>query len=112
MPVHLARIPAGPATPPAPAGPAQKNLASDPLQKACQDFESIFVSMVFRQALNATRAASENEVAGAGVFDMLGDQALAGHIARNGGFGIAAYLYRLLSSRSTEPILKAGEDGR
>ncbi len=110
--IDPAGLPCRPATPLAPAGPMQKNPAPDPLRKACQDFESIFVSMVFRQALNATRVASQDGVAGAGVFDMLGDQAFAGHIARNGGFGIAAYLYRLLSSRSPEPVLKTADDGR
>jgi len=114
MPFDVPRVPAGPGPAPGPTGPPRNSPPQSPdaLHKACQDFESIFVSMIFRQAVNAARIDSGDNIAGASVFDMLGDQAFAGHIARSGGFGLAAYLYRLLSTHSSEPALKAGENGR
>lgn len=92
-------------TPPASARPGlpadpprtHTDFARDPLRKACQDFESIFISIVFRQMLDSACAGSSGTVAGAGVLEMLGDQAFAGQMARNGGFGLSGYLYRLLA---------------
>jgi len=82
-----------------PADPPRTSaaMARDPLRKACQEFESIFISIVFRQMLDSACAGSGGTVAGAGVLEMLGDQAFAGQIARNGGFGLSDYLYRLLA---------------
>jgi Rod binding domain-containing protein len=53
--------------------------------------------MIFRQMLESARSGARDMIAGAGMLDMLGDQAFAGQIARSGGFGLSDYLSRLLA---------------
>lgn len=66
------------------------------LKKACEDFESLFISMIMRQMLDSIPR-SKTTVAGAGIMDSLADHAFSQQIAKSGGFGIARSLYLELS---------------
>jgi flagellar protein FlgJ len=82
------------------AAAAQKSTgtrAEADLKKACQDFESIFISMIFRQMMDSIPKGSDSSVAGAGVMNSLGDQAISQQLARQGGFGLADALYKDLA---------------
>lgn len=71
------------------------------LKKACQDFESIFISMILRQMLDSIPKSSPSS-AGTGLMSALADQGVAEHLARSGGIGLADVMYKQLSKTLVE----------
>jgi Rod binding protein. len=70
------------------------------LKKACQDFESIFVSMVLRN-MRATIPKDDlyNNSFGMDIFTSMLDDEYAKKISEAGGFGLADILYKQLSDK-------------
>lgn len=78
-------------------GADRTSVSSAELRDACSDFESIFISMIMRQMLDSIPK-SGPKVAGSDLMQTLSDQAVASHIAKSGGFGLAKVMYEQLAA--------------
>jgi len=73
--------------------PVAANTATAPdrrLEKTCQDFEAVFLSMIWKQMQKS--AGSD-----LGGWDAFAEQALGQHWARSGGIGLAKVIYKAMS---------------
>ena len=69
-------------------------------QKACKDFESIFVSKVLKSMRNSiTESGLFGEGFGSDVYQSLFDSQLSEKISDGGGFGVGNVLYKSLAER-------------
>lgn len=70
------------------------------LLKVCEDFESIFVNMMFKSMRQASGADEEDALVeksfGRGIFEEMRDEELSKKVAEGGGIGIAKVMYRQL----------------
>jgi Rod binding domain-containing protein len=57
------------------------------LEKACRDFEAIFLTMLWREMLKST----ETDLGG---WDTFAEQAIGQSWAKSGGIGLAKVIYR------------------
>lgn len=79
--------------------------ADDPrdvkLREAAQEFEAIFVEMIFKQMRSANNALSgESKGFARSTYESWQDQELARSISRQGSFGLAEVLYRQLQQQA------------
>ena len=80
---------------------AQNSNDDEALKKVCQEFESIFVNMMFKTMREAS-GFDEGEDAlveksyGRGIFEDMRDEELSKKIAKGGGIGIADVMYKQL----------------
>lgn len=65
------------------------------LQKVCQDFESIFLSMIWKEMMKSTGQ-------DLGGWDVLAEQAMGEQWARAGGIGLAKVMYRAMSKHLSD----------
>ncbi len=75
------------------SGPAQRPAVEPTdksLEKACQEFEAIFLSMIWREM----QKSSGTDLGG---WDAFAEQALGQHWARSGGIGLAKVIYKGMS---------------
>lgn len=70
------------------------------LKKVCEDFESIFVNMMFKSMRQASQFEEEDALVeksfGRGIFEEMRDDELSKKVAEGGGIGIADVMYRQL----------------
>lgn len=80
---------------------AKNSNDDEALKKVCQEFESIFVNMMFK-TMNEASGFDEGEDAlieksyGRGIFEDMKDEELAKKIAKGGGIGIGDMMYKQL----------------
>lgn len=81
------------------------------LKQACADFESIFLSMLYKQ-MKATIPKSDLVPASAGrdIFESMLDEKIVEKAAESGGIGLADSLYKQLSKQAENRYKVAGED--
>lgn len=81
----------------------QREVTEERLKKACADFESIFISYMFKTMRRTIPASSPNNIPGQDIYTMLVDQKVAEDLAkRAGGMGIQEMLlFQLGGSRQT-----------
>ncbi len=60
------------------------------LQKACQDFESVFLSMIWKEM----RSSTGTDLGG---WDTFAEQAIGQYWAKTGGIGLAKVIYKGMS---------------
>lgn len=65
----------------------QEPAANPRLLKACQDFESVFLSMLWKQMQKSTGTANDG-------WNDMAQQAVADKWAQAGGIGLAEVIYR------------------
>jgi Rod binding domain-containing protein len=81
---------------PAVAGLTQTQAKEDKgLQEACQEFESVFLSMIWKEM----QKSSGTDLGG---WDAFAEQAIGQHWARNGGIGLAKVIYKGMSKHLSE----------
>lgn len=69
------------------------------LKKVCEEFESIFLSVILKQARTSQQVGGFEEKSYAReIFEQMQDEELARHMAQARGIGLAQNLYRQLSS--------------
>ncbi len=74
-----------------PTNPGAAHLGKDPLATAAREFESLLT----QRLVSTLRAQSDGkEGPGGGMLDLMMNQALAGHLSKGRGMGIASVLYR------------------
>jgi flagellar protein FlgJ len=70
------------------------------MKKACQEFESIFLSMVYKQMkASIPKSGLIPKDAGAEIFESMLDEKLMEEAAKGRGIGLADTLYKQLSGR-------------
>jgi flagellar protein FlgJ len=87
---------------------AAKNNDEKELKKACQEFESLMLDMIFKQ-MRSTVIKSDliKEDPGREIFESMLDEELAEQASKAGGIGLADSLYKQLSrqyGRKTQPV--------
>lgn len=60
------------------------------LQKACQDFEAVFLTMIWREMLKSTKT-------DLGGYETFAEQAIGDQWAKSGGIGLAKVMYGNMS---------------
>lgn len=79
---------------------AKANNDDAALKKVCEDFESIFVNMMFKSMRQASAAEEDDGLVeksfGRGIFEEMRDEELSKKVAEGGGMGIANVMYRQL----------------
>jgi len=91
-----------------PRGKRQGDVTEERLQKACADFEAIFISYMLKTMRNTVPKSGLNEFPGKDTYTMLMDQKVAEDLAkRGGGMGIQEML--LHQFRGLRPRDGAGE---
>lgn len=60
------------------------------LEKACQDFEAVFLSMIWKEM----QKSSGTDLGG---WDVFAEQAIGQHWAKSGGIGLAKVIYKGMS---------------
>ena len=65
----------------------QEPAANPKLMKACQDFESVFLSMLWKQMQKSTGTANDS-------WNDIAHEAVANKWAQTGGIGLAKVIYR------------------
>lgn len=81
------------------------------LKSACQEFESIMLSMMYK-SMKATIIKSDlvEEDPGTGIFESMQDDNLMEQAAKTGSFGLAESLYRQLSKKPATGIKNDGKE--
>lgn len=83
---------------------AKANNDDAALKKVCEDFESIFVNMMFKSMRQASAAEEDDGLVeksfGRGIFEEMRDEELSKKVAEGGGMGIANVMYRQLKKYS------------
>lgn len=80
---------------------AKNSNDDEALKKVCEEFESIFVNMMFK-TMNESSGFDEGEDAlieksyGRGIFEDMRDEELSKKIAKGGGIGIGDMMYKQL----------------
>ena len=69
------------------------------LEKACADFEAIFISCMFKTMRNTIPKSGLNEFPGKDMYTMMLDQKVSEDFAKQGGIGIRDMLMRQLEVR-------------
>jgi peptidoglycan hydrolase FlgJ len=94
------------ALPPRTTGAARTDDPRDAkLREAAQEFEAIFVEMIFKQMRSANAALSgESKGFARSTYEGWQDQELARSISRQGSFGLAEVLYRQLQQQAAAGI--------
>ena len=70
------------------------------LKKATEDFEAIFLTMMFKNMRNTVPDGGLMEKSfGRGIYEEMQDEKMAEEIASNGGVGLAKELYQQLSQQ-------------
>lgn len=70
------------------------------LKKACDDFESIFMNMMFKEMRNTVQKAELTPSdSGKDIFQGMLDEELMNNAAKNGGVGLSKMLYKQLSAQ-------------
>ena len=77
------------------AVPAEKDRR---LQERCQELEAVFLGYLLK-TMRQSMVDSESGDSAKGIYEGIGDQALARALSENEALGIAKLLYRDLSSR-------------
>lgn len=75
------------------SGSAQRpavGLTDRGLEKVCQEFEAVFLSMIWKEM----QKSSGTDLGG---YDAFAEQALGQHWARSGGIGLAKVIYKAMS---------------
>ena len=79
---------------------AKANNDDAALKKVCEDFESIFVNMMFKSMRQASATEEDDGLVeksfGRGIFEEMRDEELSKKVAEGGGMGIANVMYRQL----------------
>ncbi len=65
------------------------------LKQACEEFESIFISMVFRQMMESIPKSNDSNPS-SGILSGIADEAVGRYLAKSGGFGLQESLMREL----------------
>lgn len=92
----VAGLPARPAA----AGPAS-GAKPDKLLQACEDFESLFLEQVFKEARQGATALSGDQPSfGRQVYESWQDEAFSKSMSTAGGIGLAQMLYRQLDGNT------------
>lgn len=81
--------------------PVGADLPDGKLRKAAQEFEALFVEMVFKQMRAANNALSgETKGFARSTYEGWQDQEMARSISQQGNFGLAEILYRQLQQQA------------
>lgn len=77
------------------------------LMKTCQEFESLFVNMMFKSMKQATLLDEEDnqfiqKSYGREIFEDMRDEEMSKKVAQGGGIGIAKLMYKQLSKYNEE----------
>ncbi|HWI65839.1 MAG TPA: rod-binding protein [Symbiobacteriaceae bacterium] len=81
--------------------PAAANPRDVKLREAAQEFEALFVEMVFKQMRSANNALSgEQKSFARSTYESWQDEETAKSISRQGSFGLAEILYRQLQNQA------------
>ncbi len=86
------------------------------LKQATEDFEAIFLTMMFKNMRNTVPDGGLMEKSfGRGVYEEMQDEKMAEEIAQNGGVGLAKDLYQQLSRQmgyeeAAASVAKTAED--
>jgi peptidoglycan hydrolase FlgJ len=84
--------------PPNPSEVEQKRL-----RKACEGFEAIFTSYLFKSMRESGfKAEGEDSSGSMGMYEEMMDGTLASELSQNGGLGLAKMLYSQLKSKVTQ----------
>lgn len=81
---------AGPASPSSKVSASAASQESSRLQKACQDFEAVFLTMIWREMLKSTKT-------DLGGYETFAEQAIGDQWAQSGGIGLAKVICRSMS---------------
>lgn len=92
---------------------AKANNNDQALMKQCQEFESIFVNMMFKSMKEATNFGDEDsedslseKSFGRGIFEDMRDEELSRKVSQGGGMGIAQMMFKQLK-KYTESVQEA-----
>jgi len=90
---------------------AMQNNDDKELKKACQEFESIMLNMMYKQ-MKATIIKSDliEKDAGTEIFESMQDENLMDMASKTGSFGLAESLYKQLSRQSGTGVKNAGKE--
>lgn len=90
---------------------AAKNEDDKELKKACQEFESIMLDMMYKQ-MKSTVMKSDlvQEEPGRDIFESMLDEKLVEKASEGGGIGLADSLYKQLSKQYGRQVQSAGGD--
>jgi flagellar protein FlgJ len=81
------------------AGGQKDDTSGERLEKACTDFEAIFISCMFKTMRNTIPKSGLNEFPGKDMYTAMLDQKVAEDFAKQGGIGIRDMLMRQLEMR-------------
>lgn len=81
------------------------------LKQVCQEFESIMLNMMYKQ-MKATIVRSDliERDAGTEIFESMQDENLMETVSKTGSFGLAESLYRQLSRKTGDGVVKAEKE--
>ena len=90
---------------------AVQNNDDKELMKACQEFESIMLNMMYKQMKGTiTKSDLIEKDAGTEIFESMQDENLMGLASKTGSFGLAESLYRQLSKHSGTGVKNVGKE--
>jgi|GEM_PF-362214 len=91
---------------------AAKKNDDKALKEVCQEFESIMLSMLYKQ-MKATVVKSDlmEEDPGMDIFQSMEDDELMKQASKSGSFGLAESLYKQLSKQYGKAVYDTGEAG-
>jgi flagellar protein FlgJ len=76
--------------------------AQQPLKRACEDFEAIFVQYLFKSMRQSVdRVTDDSEGSTRELHESMLDEAVAAELSRSGGLGLGKLLYEQLCARGT-----------
>lgn len=73
---------------------------TEKLKKACDDFESMFLNMMYKEMRNTVQKSELTPTdSGRDIFEGMLDEKLMNNAAQNGGIGLSKMLYKQLSAQ-------------